>query len=440
MSQNSKIVRVGVIGFGTVGQGTVAALLKHKRDFQRRTGLRIVIKTIADRLVGSRDQARFRKIPRSIILTADPEVILRDREIDIVVELIGGQEPARALIVKALRNGQAVVTANKAVLASHWDEIRAAASEGWSVIKYEAAVGGVIPIINALEEGLVADQILSLQGVLNGTTNFILDQMEASGREFQDLLAEAQKKGYAEANPESDLSGEDVAFKILILTLILGRKIRFEEIDFTGVKPIKPIDFEYAHLLGYTIKLVAVSEVREGKLDVFVRPMLVPQSHPLAVVQGSLNKIVVRGKNSGETVYEGSGAGGIPTGIAVASNVITLARDLARRGWRRDIMPLLPQPSVWPLRKAKERIFEWYLRFIVRDRPGIIHDLSRPLKRLGISIKAIHQAEVPPELQNRLPFVVTIHSTAESQISQAVQALNRLRFMVEPPLLMPFLR
>lgn len=434
MDRSRKTIKVGIIGLGIVGQGTVEALLKNKKEIQKRTGIEVVIKTIADLLIKKHFHEKWL---RGINLISDADWVLDDLEIDIVVELIGGKGAARDIVLRALRKGKRVVTANKALLASFWEEIARAAYEGGTEIKYEAAVGGVIPIIGALEESLIADEIIRIYGVLNGTTNYILTRMEKTGESFESLLREAQEKGYAEANPESDLSGEDAAYKILILTFVSGKQIKFEEINFEGIKRIQPIDFQYAHKLGYTIKLVAVSDSSNGKIDVFVRPMLVSLDNPLATIDGSLNKIVIRGKNSGETVYEGKGAGGLPTGIAVASNIVSLAKDLISEERKMFLPP--PELKVLPRLTVEGRNFPWYLRFVVKDRPLILSYLCDSLGKLGININAVHQEPVPKFLKSQLPFVITTEKTSEAKIKKAVERMKRFKFLVELPLVMPFL-
>ena len=426
-------VNVGIIGFGNVGQGTVKALIKNRNLIKKKTGVNINLKTIAD--------IKIEKLPtewvKNVRLTKSADEIIEDKEIHIVAELIGGINPAKDYIIKALKNGKRVVTANKAVLANYWDEIQKACSEGKTEIKYEASAGGVIPVIESLEKSLVADNITKIYGILNGTTNYILSNMEEKEKPFEILLKEAQKKGYAEANPYSDISGEDAAFKIFILTLVSGKCADFKKVHFEGIDKIMPVDFKYAHSLGYTIKLLAVSDSSDGKLDIFVRPMLVPLSHPLATLKGSLNKVVIRGKNSGETVYEGFGAGGIPTGVAVASNIVSLAMDLASKG--KEVNHLKKIPQKIPFKKDEERIFRWYIRFVVKEGVGIIHKLSGCLSRYGISIKAIHQEDVPESLYSRLPFVITVHKTPEPIMRRALKSMENFPFLVIPPLLIPFL-
>ncbi len=426
-------VNVGIIGFGNVGQGTVRALLKNRSLIKKKTGVKINLKAIAD--------IRIDKLPtgglNNVKLTKSADEIIEDSEIQIVAELIGGINPAKEYIIRALKKGKRVVTANKAVLATSWDEIQKACREGKTEIKYEASAGGIIPVIEAIEKSLIADRITKIYGVLNGTTNYILSNMEEKGKPFEVLLKEAQKKGYAEANPKSDISGEDSAFKIFILTLISGIDADFKRVYYEGIDRIMPVDFKYAHSLGYTIKLVAVSDSSDGKLDIFVRPMLVPLTHPLATIKGSLNKVIIRGKNSGETVYEGKGAGGIPTGVAVASNIVSLAIDFVSKG--KEVYPLKKVSQKFPFKKEKERVFRWFIRFVVKEGVGIIHKLSGCLSRHGISIKAIHQEEVPESLYSKLPFVITVHKTPEPIIKKAIKEMKNFPFLVLPPLLIPFL-
>jgi len=426
-------VNVGIIGFGNVGQGTARALIKNRNLIEKKTGVRINLKTVAD--------IKIDKLPtgwlKGVKLTKSADEVIEDEEVQIVAELIGGINPAKDYIIRSLKKGKRVVTANKAVLANYWDEIQEACREGKTEIKYEASAGGVIPVIEALEKSLVADNIIKIYGVLNGTTNYILSNMEEKGKPFEVLLKEAQKKGYAEADPVSDISGEDAAFKIFILTLISGKYAEFKKVYYEGIDKIIPVDFKYAHSLGYTIKLLAVSDSSDGKLDIFVRPMLVPLSHPLATLKGSLNKVVIRGKNSGETVYEGFGAGGIPTGVAVASNVVSLALDIASKG--KEVQPLKRSLQKLPFKREEERVFRWYIRFVVKEGVGIIHKLSGCLAQYGISIKAIHQEDVPESLYSRLPFVITVHKTPEPTIKKALRAMEKFPFLVIPPLLIPFL-
>lgn len=426
-------VKVGIIGFGNVGQGTVKALLRHRRIIKMKTGVDVKIKTIADIRIDRLNTGWV----KGVYLTRDANSVMDDPEIDIIAELIGGIHPAKEFIIKALRNGKRVVTANKAVLARHWDEIQEACLIGKTEIKYEASAGGVIPVIEAIQRSLVADDIIKIYGILNGTTNYILSNMEDRGKPFDVLLREAQNRGYAEADPTSDISGEDAAYKIFILTLVAGKKADFRKVQYEGIERIEPVDFKYAHTLGHTIKLLAVSDSSDGELDIFVRPMLVPLTHTLAPLKGSLNKVIIKGRNSDETAYEGRGAGGVPTGIAVASNIVSLAVEMASKG--RVVNPVRSLFREIPFKKPEERKFRWYIRFVVKEGVGIIHKLSASLARHGISIKAIHQEDVPRSLYSRLPFVITVHETPEGVIRKAVIEMGKHPFIVTPPLLMPFL-
>lgn len=428
-------VKVGIIGLGTVGEETAKTLINNRELIKEKTGVNVVLKGVADIRI-KKMNTRWLK-GKVDFITEDAKKIINDPEIDIVVELIGGLHPAKEFIIESLFKGKRVVTANKAVLARFWDEIQEAVRKGNTEIKYEASVGGVIPVIEAIQKSLVADRILKIYGVLNGTTNYILSRMEKTGEDYKKLLKEAQKLGYAEANPASDVSGEDSAYKIFILSLISGKKGKFERVFYEGIERIKPIDFKYAHTLGYTIRLVAYSDISSGKLDIFVKPMLVPLSNPLSFLTENLNMVIVKGEKSGQTVYEGMGAGGEPTSVAVSSNVVSLARDIVAKGkvnkaGQRKL-------KVLPLKTVKERVFPWYIRFVVKEDVGIIHALSSVLKKYRVSIKAIYQQEVPEALYSKLPFVITVHSASEEIIKKALKEMKKFSFMVEPPFLLPFL-
>lgn len=432
-----KGICVGLIGFGTVGAGTARIIQEHAGEIERRLGFPLRLKTICNRRIENKDTSW---VDRSVRLTSDPRLVLEDPEIEIVVEAIGGVGAARDVVISAIEHGKHVVTANKLLLAGYARELIALAERRGVSLGIEASVAGGIPVLRAVREGLAGERIRAVYGILNGTANFILSEMER-GRSFAEALAEAQARGYAEADPRLDIEGEDARDKLAILAMLcFGASIESSSIPVSGISRLEAIDFQYAARLtgsppGYTIRLIASARrVDHDRLALGVRPVLVPADSMLGRVSGPFNAVFILGEKGGETMYYGRGAGGNPTGIAVVSDIIALARDIAARV-RRRAPELGFLDFVAPPAGLVDQRFPYYLRFVVRDRPGIIAALASILARHAINIEAVLQE--PFKDKSRLPFVITLEPALESQIAAALAEMRGLDFLAEEPLALP---
>ncbi len=424
-------VRVAIIGYGTVGQGTARILTEHHDEIQRKTGILLDIASVCSRSIHRKDTSFL--APEVQRLT-DWQTALADPSVGVVVELIGGTDVAYEVVMKALEAGRPVVTANKNLLAEKGTELEASAARHSPGLHCEASVAGGIPVLAAIREGLAGDRIESLYGILNGTCNFILTTMESEGREMSDVLAEAQKLGYAEADPTADVEGFDARFKLAILArLAFGGEIPLAAIPCQGITRVSRVDFQYAHSLGSTIRLLgAARRAGDGALSLFVRPMLIARSHMLAKVEGSYNAVWVKGARGGDTMYYGRGAGGDPTGVSVVADIIRAARDL--RTGARGRVPTLgfadpgPQPRISPDGPPTRH----YLRFVISDRPGILAALAGVCANHHISIDAVIQE--PHTDKHNLPFVITLLPAPGAVVEQAVAEMEAFDFLREPPL------
>jgi homoserine dehydrogenase len=426
-------VNIGIIGLGNVGTGTLEVLTQNAALIELKLGFRLRVKAVCSRSVMSK------KLPHGLEgarRTTDWRDVVTDPSIDIVAELIGGTTTAREIIESAIAHGKSVVTANKELMALAGAEIWDAAIRARVNIAMEASVCGGIPIHAVLREGISGDRITALYGILNGTSNFILTEIERHHRPFQEVLAEAQRLGYAEADPTADIEGYDARSKLAILAaLAFGEKITPCDIHTEGITRISPFDFQYAHKLGHTIRLLCTARQTRAGLILSVRPSLVPLSTILASVQGSYNAVWVRGAFGEDTFYYGRGAGPRPTGVAVVSDLMRVAREI-RFGSPERVSPF-----------AHERLGEYqpipvslqttafYLRFRVKDRPGIIAALSRILAAKGISLDAVLQ--LPADNKDDLPFVITLEPASEQAVAEAVTQMRELDFLLEPPLALP---
>jgi homoserine dehydrogenase len=384
-------------------------------------------------------QLSNKKIPDELqgaLQTTDWREVVNHPEVDVVAELVGGTTVAREIVETALENGKSVVTANKELMALCGPELWEKAIQKGVNLAMEASVAGGIPIHTVLREGISGDRIVALLGILNGTSNYILTEVEKSGAAFGDVLAEAQKLGYAEADPTADVDGFDARSKLAILSaLAFGQKIQAGDIFTQGIRRITPIDFQYAHTLKHTIRLVCAARQTAEGLILSVRPALIPQSTILAGVQGAYNAIWVRGKYGQDTFYYGRGAGPEPTGVAVVSDLMRVAREI-RSGSPERVSPFAHEQlaefrpvSVLVQKRA------YYLRFRVHDRPGIIAALAGILAEKNISLDAVLQ--LPGDNKTSLPFVITVEPSTENAVQDAVEAMNRLDFMAEPALALP---
>jgi homoserine dehydrogenase len=427
VSRQAAPVRVGLIGFGTIGAGVVKVLRAHRAEIARRVGRPIDIVTIAD-LDTKTD--RGVKVPPAR-LVSDADAVLKDARISIVIELIGGYEPARRFVLAAIRAGKDVVTANKALLAVHGDEIVAEAEVRGVRLGFEASVGGGIPIIRTLKEGLAGDRTAAVYGIVNGTCNHILTTMTREGRSFEDVLRDAQRLGLAEADPSTDVDGVDSAHKLAILLgLGFGARAAPSAFPIDGIRRISSADVEYAKRIGLRIKLLAVAKRGERGIEARVAPTMIPRDSVLAGVDGAMNAIEVRGELSGPTLYYGAGAGPLPTASAVLADLMELAR--ARRlGVTRRVPPLgTPEPKAANLLSASDSQGEFYVRFTARDTPGVLSKVTGALGARGISIASVLQEE--RHESRGVPIVFTTHTARQADLDAALAQVATLSEVVAP--------
>lgn len=422
-------IGVGIIGFGTVGAGTAKVLLDNAALIRRRVGVPVDLIRIAD-LDITRD--RGLSLP-SGVLTTDVKQVLNDPAVDIVIELIGGYDTAKRVILDAIATGKHVVTANKALLALHGEEIFEAASRKGVDVGFEASVGGGIPVIRALTEGLAGNTLQSIYGIINGTSNYILSRMTHDGHEFEAVLKDAQQAGYAEADPTFDVEGIDSAHKLAILvSLAYGTPVNFKEIYTEGITHITPTDIAYAKEFGFTIKLLGIAKLVDGEVEARVHPTMLPSASPIAQVEGVYNAIQLVGDAVGDVVLYGRGAGSMPTGSAVVSDVIAIGRNLLKGAIGRVPPASFQQDQRRPLRmKPMEEISSlYYLRFMVVDRPGVLAQIAGELGRCGISISSMLQ-QGRREGQT-VPVVIKTHMAQERDVQTALREINRKPFVSEP--------
>jgi homoserine dehydrogenase len=429
-------VTIGVIGLGNVGSGTLEILAENGARIREKLGFPLRVKAVCSRNVGQKKVPVF---PAAVKRTTDWKEIVKDPEIDIVVELVGGTATARHIIEEALRNRKSVVTANKELIAVRGAELWATASENGVNLAMEASVAGGIPIHTILREGIAGDRVSELYGVLNGTSNFILTEIEKSNAKFESVLAEAQQLGYAEADPSADVDGLDARSKLAILAaLAFGERLTPADIYTEGIRRILPVDFEYAHQLKHTIRLVCLARQSEDGLVLSVRPSLIPQSAILAQVQGAYNAVWIRGVYGEDTFYYGRGAGAKPTGVAVVSDLMRVAREI-RYGSPERVSPFAHERlgEYKPL-PIPTQALPYFLRFRVEDKAGIIATLATILAEHKIGIDAVLQ--LPREDWRDLPFVITTEPAKEQAIRDALVEIREADFLVEAPLAMPMER
>jgi len=419
-----KEIKVGLIGFGTVGAGVVKILQKNSKLIEARMGAKVVLKRVAD--IDLKTDRGVKVKPG--LLTQNAEEVIRDPEIDIVMELIGGIEPAKTFILKAIQNRKHVVTANKALLALHGNEIFKMAQRYGVDVNFEASVGGGIPLIRSIKEGLVANRIQSIFGILNGTSNYILTKMTDEGKAFKDVLREAQEKGYAEADPTYDIEGIDAAHKLSILIrLAFGTPIRFKDIFIGGISEITPLDIQFGKEFGYRIKLLAIAKIDNGKIEARVHPTMIPEEHLLSTVGGVFNAIYIKGDAVGPTLFYGQGAGQMPTGSAVVGDLVELGRNLLIGVEGRRVPLLSYQDSAIKevsLKRMDEVVMPFYMRFSALDRPGVLSKISGILGKNGISISAVIQKG--RRVHGAVPVVMMTHEAREKSVHQALREIERL--------------
>jgi len=420
-----KPVKVGLLGMGTVGSGTINVLHRNAEEIARRAGREIRISHAAAKEYNAGKIQGLDKIDK---ITDDAFAVVNNPEIDIVIELIGGYSPARELVLKAIENDKHVVTANKALIAKHGNEIFATAQKKGVMVAFEAAVAGGIPIIKAIREGLAANQILWLAGIINGTGNFILTEMREKGRTFNDVLKEAQALGYAEADPTFDVEGIDAAHKLTILgSIAFGIPLQLDKTYTEGITKIEQQDVVYAGELGYRIKHLGIARKTGKGIELRVHPTLIPERRLIANVNGVMNAVVVKGDAVGPTLYYGAGAGSEPTASAVIADVVDVARVLTTDPNNR-VPHLAFQPnklsdvSILPMDEVETA---YYLRMQAIDRPGVLADVTRILGAAGISIEAILQKE-PAEDASHVPVIILTQRVQEKFMNKAIKEIEAL--------------
>jgi homoserine dehydrogenase len=418
-------LRVGIAGLGTVGGGVLRLLRDNADLIAARAGRSVIVTAVS-----ARDRTRNRGVDLAeVAWHDDPLALACDDRADVVVELIGGSgDPAHRLVMAALVAGKPVVTANKALLARHGVELAEEAERSGAALAYEAAVAGGIPIIKALREGLAGNRIRRVAGILNGTCNYILTSMRERGRDFADVLAEAQKLGYAEADPSFDIDGVDAAHKLAILAaLAFGRAVRFDDVHVEGIRNVTALDIAFARELGYRIKLLGIARRTEAGIESRVHPCLVPDHSPLARVDGVYNAVVAEGDFVGRIMLEGRGAGAGPTASAVVADLIDIARGRAAPVWGAASDRLSTAPAV----PMAAYVGAYFLRLMVLDRPGVIADVAGALRDSGVSLESMLQhGRAPGEA---VPIVLVTHDTRESQMREAVARIERLESVLERP-------
>lgn len=408
-------VKIGILGLGNVGTGVWKILNANKEEIKKRSGYDIEVGKI---LVRDVNKDRGIDVPREL-LTENPEDVLKDDSIKIVVELMGGVNPAKDYILEAIKNKKHVVTANKMLLATEGDELFAAAQNEGVAFYYEASVAGGIPIIHAINESLTANKIEQIIGIINGTTNYILTKMTFDNMTFEAALKEAQEKGFAEADPTSDIEAYDAMYKLAILSsLSFGTKINIEDIYREGITKIKPIDINYARDFGYIIKLIAIVKEVSGKLEMRVHPAMIPERHPLASVNDSFNAIFIRGNAVGDMMLYGRGAGDLPTGSAVVSDIISILRGStdveAISAVRNNYLDIKPSPM-------ENTESEYYVRISVMDLPGVLGEISTIFGEEGVSILSVMQKGKREEFASVVYFT---HTTREGNINRAIDKIK----------------
>ena len=423
-----KPINVGLLGIGTVGGGTFTVLQRNAEEITRRAGRPIRITVVADKNLELAKKITGGKCR----VTDDAFSVVNDPEVDIVIELIGGYGVAKELVMKAIANGKHVVTANKALLATYGNEIFKAAQDKGVMVAFEAAVAGGIPIIKALREGLTANRIEWIAGIINGTTNFILSEMRDKGLSFDTVLKEAQRLGYAEVDPTFDIEGVDAAHKITILSaLAFGIPMQFDKAYIEGISKLDAIDIKYAEQLGYRIKLLGITKRTAKGIELRVHPTLIPTRRLIANVEGVMNAVLVKGDAVGTTMYYGAGAGSLPTASAVVADLVDVTRLITA-----DPEHRVPHLAFQPDRLAKDPILpigevetSYYLRMRVQDRPGVLADVTRILADSQISIDAMVQTE-PEEGVSRVDIVMLTHRAIEKNVNAAMAKIEKLPTVV----------
>jgi len=418
-----KEINVGLLGFGTIGAGVVKLLRENRSIIEEKTGVVVRLKSLADL-----DIVRDRGVStEGVHLTTSADELLTDPEISVVIELMGGYEPARTFVLKAIANGKHVVTANKALLAVHGQEIFAAAKEKGVEVLFEAAVGGGIPVLSAIKGNLAANRFSTVLGIVNGTCNYILTRMTQEGAEFADVLKKAQEKGYAEANPTFDIEGVDTAHKLcLLLSLCFGTKVDLKDIHTEGITSVSKVDVEFAKSLGYRIKLLAIGKRDGERIEARVHPTMIPQDYPLADVHGVFNAIRLTGDFVGAVMFYGRGAGMDATASAVVGDVVDLSRNLLV-GVGRRVAPLSyldEKVTALPIKPMGEISSKYYIRFSAVDSPGVLARIAGALGEYGISIASMVQTATNEG--GTVPIVIVTHEAKECDVQEALAKIDAL--------------
>ena len=428
-------IGVGIIGLGNVGGGTLAILHENARQIREKLGFELEVRAICSRSLAHHPPPAAALFP-GVFRTANWKDVVAHPDVRIVAELVGGTSVASEIVTEAIRQGKSVVTANKELMAAQGPQIWDQAIRAGICLAMEASVAGGIPIHAVLREGISGDRVEALSGILNGTCNYILTEMEKRGQPLEAILAEAQRLGYAEADPSADIDGHDAGSKLSILAaLAYGVRVLPSDIYLEGIRRISPMDFSYAHRLGHTIRLIGSARQTADGLLLSVRPALIPRSAILAHVDGAYNAVWVKGVHGADTFYYGRGAGAQPTGVAVVSDLMRVAREIVNGGPQR-VSPFahdrLREYAPIPITR---QVRPYYLRFRVIDRPGIIAALAAILASAHISLEAVWQEPCPNKQD--LPFAITLEPTSEQSVREAVEKMSGLDFLLEPPLALP---
>lgn len=416
-------VNVGIIGYGVVGKGTVDTLVQNKETIRLKTGIEINLMGVADLAFRGKPP-----LPFTQITATDGMELINNPDIHIIVELIGGYDHARRFITAAINNGKHIVTANKALLAVHGKEIFTLAKEKGVEVEFEASVGGGIPIIKVIKEDLVANNISEINAIINGTANYILSCMTNEGQDYALVLKDAQKLGYAEANPSFDVDGIDSAHKITLLSSIaFGTWVDFNKVYTEGITRISAVDIDFAKELGCTIKLLAIAKKNGDEIEVRVHPTMIPNHYQLASVNGVFNAVQIHGDIVGNTLHYGRGAGGMPTGSAITSDIVNIARNIVNKTI--DRVPALgfeqPLEERYRMKSIKDVVSSFYMRFMAADLPGVLSSIAGILAKNNISIRSALQRGLQPKDEN-VPLVFLTHETTARQIDSAVKEIDNM--------------
>ncbi len=417
-------VSVGIIGFGTVGTGVIKILIEKQKELERRLGFSLVISRIADINIKRIKKKRGVRLPESVF-TTDSQAVLNDSGIDIVVELIGGIHPAKEYIIKAIKKGKHIVTANKFLLANEGSDIFKAAQKNKVEVGFEAAVAGGIPVIKIVRESLIGNKVQSIYGIINGTSNYILTKMTEDGVDFSAALREAQVLGYAEADPTLDVEGIDSAHKLSILaSLSFGVPLSFKKIYTEGITGITPLDINFASEFGYKIKLIAIAKQVYRDVELRVHPTMLPKEHMISSVNGVFNAVYIKGDAVGSALYYGKGAGEMPTGSAVVSDIVDIARNIKTGAVNRIQGMGMPEKPDLKIKKMEDIYSSYYFRFSALDKPGVLSKISGVLGAHNIGIKSVIKKGRGKE--KAVPLVMMTHEAKEKDVVYALKEINKL--------------